>query len=59
MEHNLPGCNDEDTILHEAKIFLLNIQEEVDHYDVAKILIENDLHDGLIEWLQVDNFSIG
>ena len=38
---------------------LLNIQEDVDHDDVAKVLIEEDRHDMIIEMLQFDNFGIG
>ena len=36
---------------------LLNIQEDVDHDDVTKVIIEYDFHDHMIEMLQQDNFS--
>lgn len=49
---NTPIDSDPDaTILNEVKMLLLNIQEDVDHDDVAKVLIENEKHDTLIEML--------
>ena len=49
---NTPIDSDPDaTILNEVKMLLLNIQDDVDHDDVAKVLIENEKHDTLIEML--------
>jgi hypothetical protein len=44
--------------MNEVKVLLFNIQEDVDHDDVCKVLIEFDLNDLLIEMLQTDNFGI-
>ena len=41
---------------NEVRTMMFNIQEEVDHYEVAKVLIECDLYQLLIEMLQIDDF---
>ena len=57
---NTPIDSDPDaTILNEVKMLLLNIQDDVDHDDVAKVLIENEKHDTLIEMLQYDTYGFG
>jgi len=57
---NTPLDSDPDlAIMNQVKMFLLNIQEDVDHDDVAKVLIENEKHDTLIEMLQFDTFGFG
>ena len=57
---NTPLDSDPDQcIMNEVKKLLLNIQEDVDHDDVAKVLIENEKHDTLIEMLQYDTFGFG
>lgn len=57
---NTPLDTDPDfAIMNEVKKMLLNIQEDVDHDDVAKVLIENEKHDTLIEMLQYDTFGFG
>jgi hypothetical protein len=55
---NHPSDTDPDQIIsNELKIMLYNIQEDVDHLDVAKVLIENDRYELLISMLQEDGFS--
>jgi hypothetical protein len=59
-EKLLSGAVDpKETLKNEVKILLLNVQLDVDHEDVAKVLIENDLQELLIEMLQQDNYGWG
>jgi hypothetical protein len=39
----------------EVKILLFNVQKDVDYEDIAKVLIQHDLHEQLIEMLMQDN----
>ena len=46
-----PDSDPDQSIINEVKLMLLNIQEDVDHDDVSKVLIEHEKHDHLIEML--------
>jgi hypothetical protein len=39
----------------EVKILLFNVQKDVDYEDIAKVLIQHDLHEQLIEMLMQDH----
>ena len=59
IKFNAPKDSDpEQTINNEVKIMILNIQEDTDHDDIAKVLIEHNRHDLLMELLQQDNSAL-